>query len=165
MRNRQPILPRPLLCALLAVGALSGCSRGPVSVSGTVMLDDKPLPKTRVLLEPADGKGRPAYGETDESGRFSLTTKTPNDGVYPGQYKVIFAPIDPIVSLEKGAQQSSDPMKFARDFEARRQGAAAARRKEGIELHPNYTNVTTTPITLTIPPQGEVILKLKSDGT
>lgn len=71
---------------------MTGCGTGePIaySVTGTVTLDDKPLPNAGVVFTPAltPSLGAMAGGRTDESGRFSLMTGK-RMGAYPASYKV-----------------------------------------------------------------------------
>ena len=71
----------------LLLGTLSipwqiiGCSRPTkiVPVTGTVLLDGKPLKGAAVLFHP-EADERPAVGITDNLGNFHLTTRTQGDG-------------------------------------------------------------------------------------
>jgi hypothetical protein len=77
---------RPKLTLLLATGLLVGCSgSNSATVSGTVTLDNQPLPGANVSFYPADEKNAPAYGQTDAQGRYSLSTGA-DTGLAPGQY-------------------------------------------------------------------------------
>ena len=80
-----------LFCAFY-VAVWSG-GRSPVPVSGTVKYQGEPLPNVSVICM---GKGNAiATGTTDEHGRFAfLTTETPRDGAFPGEYVVAIAPIN-----------------------------------------------------------------------
>lgn len=86
--------PNRLVClavlAVMAVSAIAGC--GPdrpktIPVSGTVTFDGKPIAGAAVLLMP-EAPGRPATGETDESGNFTMMTFEPGDGALPGKHAV-----------------------------------------------------------------------------
>jgi hypothetical protein len=79
-----------LFCAFY-IAVWSG-GRTPVPVSGTVTYQDKPLANVNVVCM---GKGGAiATGTTDEKGRFAfLTTVSPRDGAFPGEYTVAIAPI------------------------------------------------------------------------
>ena len=82
----------PLILALIAVG----CG-GPhaASVSGTITLDGQVLPTANVSFHPDGGTGAPAYGQSDASGRYSLSTGT-DAGLEPGKYvAVVVATKDP----------------------------------------------------------------------
>ncbi|MCR4411810.1 MAG: hypothetical protein NUV77_05210 [Thermoguttaceae bacterium] len=84
------------ILALVACVALGGC--GPstpatVPVSGTVTLDGQPLEGAAVSFVPI-GQGRPATGQTDSSGKFTLTSFQPGDGAPAGKYKVGVSKLD-----------------------------------------------------------------------
>lgn len=75
---------------LCTVGTLAGCDDGKpqrVPVSGTVLIDGKPLTLGTVRMYPASG-GRPASGEIGPDGRFSMTTFQLNDGAVVGENRV-----------------------------------------------------------------------------
>jgi hypothetical protein len=77
---------------------LTGCNRsglqGLVLCSGVVTTDGSPLAGVTVTLIPdkegaaENAKQRNALATTDASGHFTMTTLNPNDGVYPGKYRV-----------------------------------------------------------------------------
>jgi hypothetical protein len=76
-----------LLTALL----LTGCadSGPPVGqVEGTITLDGKPLPNARVTFTPLFPEGSPAYGETDQQGRYAMRYQTDRPGVLLGKHRV-----------------------------------------------------------------------------
>ena len=62
-------------------GQINGCDRPSniVPVTGTVLLDGKPLEGAAVLFHP-EADERPAVGITDNLGNFHLTTRTQGDG-------------------------------------------------------------------------------------
>jgi hypothetical protein len=98
MRCRK-VSPR-LLCGTAAVIAALICSvvgcggGGPriVKVSGTVLLDGKPLnlpPGVQAFVQFVPPGAKPASGSIDpQTGRFSLTTYKPDDGCVVGDHKV-----------------------------------------------------------------------------
>lgn len=62
---------------LLVMLVVTGCSpSGPVVefVEGEVLLDDAPLADAAVGFSPADGTGLSAFGRTDATGKYTLTT-------------------------------------------------------------------------------------------
>ncbi|QDV18259.1 hypothetical protein Pan153_29160 [Gimesia panareensis] len=79
--------------------ALSGCGgsdSGPgidmIPVSGSVVMDGKPLVGAMVEFHPTGGtKGNGAFGLTDEAGKFTLTDFHSNPGCPPGEYGVTFS--------------------------------------------------------------------------
>jgi len=90
----NPIIhKRNLTCFILPflVGVVlsSGCSDGRpdrVPISGQVLIDGAPLEGAFVKFVPAEG--RPAIGETDSNGRFTLTCYKLNDGATRGNHQV-----------------------------------------------------------------------------
>lgn len=79
----------------LAAIAIVGCNRGPdlVPVSGTVMIDGKPLTYGTVRLIP--DSGRPALSNIDSEGRFKLMTDE-HEGVVAGTHAVEVMAVEPI---------------------------------------------------------------------
>ena len=76
-------------------------------VSGQVLYNDEPLRHVLIAFHPVDGKNvvhYPANAETDDEGRFSLTTYLKNDGAPAGEYKVAVA-FEPR-AVEDGGDQS-----------------------------------------------------------
>ena len=69
------------LCALSISWQIIGCDRPSniVPVTGTVLLDGKPLEGAAVLFHP-EADEKPAVGITDNLGNFHLTTRTKGDG-------------------------------------------------------------------------------------
>jgi hypothetical protein len=66
-------------CVLTLVAAVvvTGCSRsGPAVefVAGEVLLDGSPLADANIGFSPADGPGLGAFGRTDATGKYRLTT-------------------------------------------------------------------------------------------
>ena len=82
-----------------ALVGLVGCSGQPTSIGSTyevkgqvLLADGKPLTTGRVTFLPVDPKVVPASGEIGPDGQFSLTTRSPDDGALPGEYKVRIEP-------------------------------------------------------------------------
>ena len=82
-------MPRWGICvALLLVAGCGGVSKKVLSqVSGTVLLDGKPLAGAMVTLHNVSG-GRGAYGTTDANGNFTVETSRTEKGADPGNYHV-----------------------------------------------------------------------------
>jgi hypothetical protein len=80
------------LSACLALAACAGCARQvPVyPVEGHVLAAGKPVARAQVAFHPINGPpdaARPV-GQTDEQGRFTLTTQVGGDGAPAGEYRV-----------------------------------------------------------------------------
>jgi hypothetical protein len=105
---------RSLLVLVLVAGLLPGCRdslprQKTYPVSGQVLLDSKPVPGATVVFHPVDAstfkwEERP-QGNTDNQGRFTLTTYATNDGAPAGEYKVAIA------ILAQGEDDGSDQHK------------------------------------------------------
>jgi hypothetical protein len=78
-----------LLVAVAVVSA--GCDGRParVPVSGTVLIDGKPLTRGNIKFVPADG--RPSAGAIGQDGKFTLTCYDGADGAIPGTHRVQIA--------------------------------------------------------------------------
>ena len=103
----------PLLAVWLALfTAVSGCgSNGPKTepVSGTIMLDGKPLDAAEVSFSPATPSGVAAVGKTDASGNFTLTTFVGESftGAVAGDYTVLVRKMEE--QKVEGATSTDDP--------------------------------------------------------
>jgi hypothetical protein len=71
----------------LSLVVCSGCDHRPrrIPVSGTVLIDGKPLTYGFVRIAPADA--RPATGQIGPDGRFTLTCYDESDGCVPGTHQ------------------------------------------------------------------------------
>lgn len=87
---------RTLSLLLTAAGCFlaAGCGGrdGPavVPVSGRLTMNGEPLTGVRIRFFPdtAHTQGVTAFADTNEEGRFEITTQKPADGIVPGQYLV-----------------------------------------------------------------------------
>jgi hypothetical protein len=85
------------LLAVALLLATAGCGDGRpkrVPVSGTVLIDGKPLAFGVVQFAP-EGV-RPSTGRLDSAGRFSLSSYEPDDGVALGKHKVMVDGSEPV---------------------------------------------------------------------
>lgn len=78
------------LGVVLVLGGVVGCGKSgtapTVKVSGTVTYNGQPVEGASVAFVPENG--RPASGETDASGKFTLSTFETGDGAVPGKHTV-----------------------------------------------------------------------------
>ena len=92
------------VCLLMASG-LAGCGDSPpevAPVTGTVMYQGKPVDGAAVTFTPANG--RPATGQTNANGEFTLTTFKTNDGAITEEHAVTIAKMEsgPVAQGEPG---------------------------------------------------------------
>lgn len=86
-------MPRTICLPILAVACAAGCFGPPVvkyemvPVEGTVTFEDEPLVAADVMLDSADGPR--GFGTTDESGRFTVTTRQFGPGLPAGTYRAL----------------------------------------------------------------------------
>ena len=136
----------------VAATICTGCGGdGTVKVSGTVTLDGAPLANVQVNFDSPTGKVRPASGMTNGEGKFKLKTIKENDGAMPGEYKVTVAKLGPAADMS-----NKDAFKKMQE---------QAKQKTDSGIHDNYTNFAKTPLKVTVPVKGELVLALKKDGT
>jgi hypothetical protein len=114
---------------LFLVILFAGCQRGPTmyQVSGKVKFKDGSAPKAPVCLVNfiplKDGKGegrRNATGPIGPDGSFTMYTRVGGDGVFPGDYAVVFNvannPMAPVSILDpKYTDASTPPYKLSVD--------------------------------------------------
>jgi hypothetical protein len=84
---------------LLSIVCAGGCGGRdplqPVPVQGTVFWKGVPMSVGRVQFIPDNpNQGRPATGDIDKFGNYTLSTFQPEDGAIPGSYKVQVFPFD-----------------------------------------------------------------------
>jgi hypothetical protein len=138
-----------LVSGLLAVALAAGCGGGkpgPVPVKGVLKVDGQPVAGAVVVFQPRDPGGKEAYGTTDASGAFKMTTDSPGDGALPGQYKVVIQP-----PAEGGATPFDDPNRPARPKAA-----------GGPKVPEKFTRPDQSPLTQDVPPNGDMAYDLKT---
>jgi hypothetical protein len=94
---------------------VAGCgSKLPTTapVSGTVLLDGKPVEGAAVSLVPNAG-GRFGYGTTDAQGKFTISTYGDNDGATLGGHKILVTKAD-IIPPTKAAATIEDQEELLR---------------------------------------------------
>lgn len=105
-----------ILTMLTLVTGLTGCGSketGPtlekvVPVSGTLTYQGKPLENYQVSFIPTDGR-RPAVGNTDATGKFTLGTNDLADGAPPGKHKVAVTFAPPVTDDSATGSPIEDP--------------------------------------------------------
>jgi len=127
---------------LLAV--VAGCGRQTVQetivVTGTVMYQGSPVEKGRVTFQPQSTSGvRPATGEINAGGIYSLSTFAAGDGAKPGDYKVL------IESFEGGASPENP------------------RAKQVWLVPEKYSRAETSELTATVPEDARGPIELNFD--
>ncbi|MDR3183303.1 MAG: hypothetical protein LBT89_10395 [Planctomycetaceae bacterium] len=101
---------------LLLLFAAAGCGTngltGLYKVNGKITLQGQPIDDVVVTFKPieVDPAKRPAGGRSMADGTFVISTLKPNDGAYPGKYKVLVGKF----VVNKAQTMSSDtvPMKY-----------------------------------------------------
>jgi hypothetical protein len=180
------------IALLVLVAAVIGCGNGLVPIEATVTVDGKPCEGASVILYPEDGKGRFPAGSTDEDGTVRFTTSKPFDGVPPGTYKVCitksirvdvsyaeFRKMQKTKAKGKAGSASSSnagpddgqppASDSEEDPEQRHQELIAASTPTAgkipvvkILLPPQYGLPKTTPLTCTVPPDGELVFAIET---
>ncbi|MDR1962732.1 MAG: carboxypeptidase-like regulatory domain-containing protein [Planctomycetaceae bacterium] len=85
---------------VLVVSVFSGCGRTPIKtdyVEGVVTYNGSPVPDATICFSPIEkGQGAPAYGITDQQGKYKIQTflGTPNRGTTPGEYIVLVTKVE-----------------------------------------------------------------------
>jgi hypothetical protein len=133
----------------------AGCGGGPVSVRGRVLLDDVPVAGATVMLMPVEG-GHPATALSDADGVFRLSTYQRQDGALPGRYKIIVTKNDALPPPPEG--QYGDAERVTKHYKA----VKASRDPKRSLLPAIYGDAQKTPLRCTVPPDGEVVLRLQS---
>lgn len=132
------------LVVLLALGC---AKKGPkpldglTPVQGAATLDGNPLAGVVVIFYPEVEGGPSAAGTTDQDGRFRLTSFPSGDGARPGKYKVMVTP-PPI---------AGPPRQLG--------GSAIV---SNATIPTAYSLPTTTPLSASVPAEGDLVLELKS---
>ena len=118
-----PISRRRASRAWFGVAASSllwcGCGADTAEVNGTVKVDGKPMAGLQVEFAPADRGGErqlPAYGTTQNDGKYTLTMKGGKRGAVIGQHTVR------VINIEGGAIRSGGkivpPVEISHDVKA-----------------------------------------------
>jgi hypothetical protein len=139
--------------SLLMLSGVAGCGSGgaganakrekTVPVSGVVMFNNAPLEGATVTFSPGSGggtKAKAAFGITDESGTYRLTTYDLNDGAIPGVYQVT-------VTKQVAPARTPDPANEA-DYVPPEDTERAAAKTKAVPLVPaKYATPATSGLT------------------
>lgn len=99
----------------LTLGLFAGCNTSPqsnydavtlVEVSGTVTLDDKPLPNAVVMFEGENGQR--SLGKTDENGYYTLQFDSEKKGTTPGEKTVRISTAASISDEDEGGSDEAE---------------------------------------------------------
>lgn len=145
-------------CMLL--GFISGCtdtsqpdyaSLGLVEISGTVTMDDQPLPKVAVFFHDRPNRVY-SYGVTDDNGRYTLMFDSRKTGVMPGEKEIeITSTKNPAASPVDSTAESGSEETAAEETEGNEtedgEVKAGARRSEIIPA--KYNTASTLKFTVT----------------
>jgi hypothetical protein len=137
-----------------------------VRVEGVVTLDGKPVERAVVEFIPQRGRGaREANALTRGDGTFEMETLRPGDGVWPGDYKILVTkkelPPEPPPS-RSAAGMAPRPERFLRENPGG--PSRASREKMKNVLPARYGDATRTPLRCRVPPDGKLLLELRSPG-
>jgi hypothetical protein len=126
-----------------------------VPVRGKVLLDDIPVEGATVTLIPME-QGRPAAGLTDADGVFRLKTFSRDDGALPGTYRIVVTKTNAISPPPEG--------KFGEAQRVRSQdkGKKTPSTNGTPPLPGIYADAAKSPLRVTVPTDGEVVLRLES---
>lgn len=152
-----PIFRFQLCSAAIVLGifACVGCNDGMVKLNARVTLDGKPLEGASVsLYGEGESRNRPAAGMTNADGIVTFTTFQPNDGVLPGEYKVVVIKSPNSVEEEMASYDRNNPEDVKRMI-ARETGGNVAFTPS--TLPRSYLNPQTSPISVKVPPDEEVV--------
>lgn len=146
---------RGWLVAALACAA-GGCGgKALTKVHGIVTLDGKPVENAMVTFLPAQSAaGKTATDRTGPDGSFHLSTRDPDDGAMPGEYRVI-------VQYEEGTEVPPAP-NVKQAHEGMRKAAKLAKKPPKYVIPASYSDPNKTVLKQKVPVEGTVKLELQS---
>jgi hypothetical protein len=124
--------------------ALTGCGQQDATVTGTVLLDGKPITGSQVTVTFTGEKGPPGIGKVDPEGNYKVQ-------MAPGNVRITLA-VPLFRTLAGGRVQEMDPAKFGA------KGAvvkASERNKDLPKIPARYTDPTKTPLNYTVKPGAQ----------
>lgn len=161
--NSGPSGRMAFVSAVLAAALFAGCGKETFDVNARVQLDGKPLEGATVtLIGYGATKHRPATGITDAEGNVRFTTFQPDDGVLPGEYKVLVSKMPKSVEEEFRNVDPNDTEAYARKI--------MRERSTNVPYTPSllpriYLNSAATPLSIKVPPEEDpVVFQLDSSA-
>lgn len=136
-----------------------GCDKTPrlkglVNASGTIVHNDQPVEGALIMFMPAPGspaQNRAASATTDQNGKFSLMTMYPDDGAFPGKYRVIVSKTQ-ASGGEAIKVSEGEPPKFKDD-------------RTTVDYLPRkYKDPESSGIEITIPDKGDKSIEIRLEG-
>lgn len=133
---------------LITCGSLLGCSEAPelAPVSGTVLLDGKPLADALVLFTPVAG-GRPSAARTSDRGEYELVFTQHHSGALLGEHLVrisTFQEGDPDNNIpsasEKVPPQYNAQSKLSRFVEQESNSLNFELKSRDVQLQPRFAS-------------------------
>lgn len=141
--------------AAALVAATMGCGgQRTVPIQAVFLYDGEPLADAGVsFVRVADSEspGRPAFGSTDSEGRAALTTYERNDGVPPGEYRVVVLKPPKQVAVQQ-APEVNDLQSMVRASSMAYAGPSARPDHRRTVLPEVYADPGKTPLTCTVVP-------------
>ena len=144
--------------AVIALACLAciGCGDGMIDLKARVTLDGKPLEGASVVLYgTGETKNRPAAGMTNADGNVTFTTFRPEDGVLPGDYKVVVIKSPESAQEEMASYDRNNPEDVKRMI-AREAGGNVSFTPS--VLPRSYLSPDTTPLECTVPSDEDPVI-------
>ena len=173
MKNFPLTQTRSLVLYLLCLSLLflSGCDKagrlqGLVPAKGVVLYKGTPVEGASLTFVPDNAvsgtssstEQRPATAVSDASGRFTMMTLQPNDGVFPGKYTVVITK-----NIPTRVYSNEEMQEFFR------QGRPTPIPEEKNELPEQYSSPQTSPLKVDLNQKGDKsltfeLLEVDSNG-
>jgi hypothetical protein len=137
-----------LVAAIAVATALAGCGEKLMKARGTVKVDGVPVKEGTIMFVPTKS-GRPANGRIMD-GSFTLSFHAQDDGLPPGDYKVVI-----VADLWKEGKKTAEQLR--EEAAMKRNGVADELAMPGTLIHivpPEYNHHDTTPLTQTVAASG-----------
>ena len=132
-----------LFACLCSCGCSKGNLSGLVPCKGKVTLNGSPCAGAQVQFIPSSSdSGRTAIGETDSAGNFTVRTLQPDDGAYPGEYKIAITRFE-FVGPESKVVIEDNPTK------------EVPGRPQENTLPKKYAKAASSGLTISVPPGGK----------